>query len=167
MCWRLYSKSSYDDLLIKDPLPGLLRGDMAEPILDILSIGRNPRPDSVWTFDFIDRPSPEVMLRTWYDLQTLGCINTMGQITLDGIKTRRFPLEPRHALAIVKALQVAPFPVYEVAAIMTLLEEEEIFVRPLELSEYAGILHETFSSGHGMHFLQAVFVFFDIYLYTC
>lgn len=125
---------------------------MAGPILDTLAIGRNHRADSVWTFDFIDRPSPEVMLRTWYDLQSLGCIDVMGQLTASGNRARRLPLEPRHAMAIVRAKELNPSPVYEISAIVSLIEAEDLFIRPNQRPEYADAIQETFGCGHGTFF---------------
>lgn len=148
-CWRLYSKWAYDNLLIKDPLPGLLRGDMAGPILDILAIGRNPRADSIWRFDFIDPPSPEVIMRTYCDLFRLGCISPTGQLTPEGNNAWRLPLEPCHAMAIVRARKSSPDPVYEVAAIVTLLETENVFARFTQFSEHADIMRDTLTSVHG------------------
>lgn len=149
ICWRLYSKSAYDNLLIKDPLPGVLRSNMAGSVLDTIAIGQSRGADRVWTFDYIDRPSPEVMFRTWHDLQTIGCVDVVGQLTYYGNLAQRFALEPRHAMAILRALDMDPSPAYEVAAMMALLHEDDVFIRPTQLAEFADIVRDTFSSAHG------------------
>lgn len=150
-CWRLYSKRAYDDLLIKDPLPGILRSDMHGAILDLLSVGGGASARRFWDFPFIDKPAPEVMLGSWYDLQRIGCIGEIGQITTFGRRVRGLPVEPRHAAAIVNADEWRPSrPVWEITAIVSLLNEEDIFIRPRGLAEYADIARERLSSARGM-----------------
>lgn len=146
-CWRLYTKWCFDNILIRDPLPQLLRGDMAGPIMDILSIARTA--SSISTFDWIDKPSPEAIMRTWYDLQVTGCIGKDGLLTPFGDKVHGMPLEPRHAMALLRALEVEQAPVWEVAAIVALLNEDDLFVRPTHQAEWADIIHERQSSAVG------------------
>lgn len=158
MCWRLYTEQSFETTLIKNPLPASLRGDMSRQILDILSVEK--RADSMWTFDYIDKPSPEVMMRTWYDLQTLGCIGSNGLLTVTGSCVQKIPLEPRHALALVRALQANPSPVWEVAAIVSLLNEDDLFVRPTATAEWSDINREEFASSRGKLFIWRRITFF-------
>lgn len=148
-CWRLYDEEAYNKLLIKDPLPQLLRGDMMGMVLDIVVLGRNASATNLRDFPFIDKPAMETTIRAWYTLQRLGCLDVDGQITIRGYLARRLPLHPRHAMTVIRAKDGNPAPVWEVMAIMSLLNEDGIFIRPGHLASYADIIREAWSDANG------------------
>lgn len=62
ICYRLYSKHSFDTILNKDRLPEIQRCNMQGPILDLLELrGGFAKADDIITFPYIDPPAPEVM----------------------------------------------------------------------------------------------------------
>lgn len=149
-CWRIYDEGSYNEILIKDPLPQILRGDMMGTVLDLCVLGRTAGPASVRTFPFIDKPAPEVVIRAWSTLQNLGCLDQYGQISDIGRKARVLPLGPRHAMAIMRANESLPVrPVWEMAAVVSLLNEDGVTIRPGHLAMYADAQREGFSSASG------------------
>ncbi|KAJ4415943.1 DEAH-box ATP-dependent RNA helicase prp43 [Gnomoniopsis sp. IMI 355080] len=75
-CWRLYSQYHFDTVMSDNPLPGLLRDDLADAVLKLLSITENRTAENIMTFPFITKPAPEVMLRTWWELQAIGCFDS-------------------------------------------------------------------------------------------
>ena len=58
MCFRLYGKKEFNTVLLKSTKPGILRDSATSTILQVMAANKN-----VLTFDFIDRPHPETILR--------------------------------------------------------------------------------------------------------
>lgn len=58
----------------------------------------------------------------------MGLLNEIGQVSPDGVLATRLPLEPRHAAAFIQACRSNPAPAWEVSAIVSLLNEDTVFV---------------------------------------
>lgn len=79
----------------------------------------------------------------------MGLLNESGLLSLEGRMAARLPLEPRHAAAFIRALRSQPSPVWEVSAIVSLLNEEKIFVFTGPNPEWPGMIHANFKHPHG------------------
>lgn len=66
-CFRLYTKDTFDNMLLKSTLPGLLKSDIKTQIMILKSAGIN----NVGAFDFLDPPHAEVYLRGLQDLRAM------------------------------------------------------------------------------------------------
>ncbi|ROW08569.1 hypothetical protein VPNG_06221 [Cytospora leucostoma] len=126
-CFRLYSEHAFNNLLVKSPLPEIQRCDMSGPILDLLVLRRDPKVEELINFPYLDAPTPEVMLAA------------------------EVPLEPRHAIAFLHAMTDYPRPVWEVAAIVALLDEDGIQLRTGPAASLADLVHARFMDPHGDH----------------
>lgn len=146
-CWRLYAKHHFDTVMPDNTLPEMLRDDMADAVLKLVStLGR----EGIMTFPFISQPAPEVMLRTWWALKAIGCFDSTGEITNMGLQASKMHISPRYAMAFLRAVRANPSPAWEVAAIVALLEEDELFLRGGPCNGFADVVRDKTSIAAGM-----------------
>lgn len=67
VCFRLYTKETFDNTFLKSSPPGIHKADIKKYILILKSAGYN----AVGTFDFLEPPHPEVYLRGLQDLKAM------------------------------------------------------------------------------------------------
>ncbi|QPC58732.1 hypothetical protein HYE67_000963 [Fusarium culmorum] len=77
ICYRLYTKSDFDEVLLPTVLPPILVSDLSELVLQLKVMGIN----DVANFDFVDKPHPEVFPRALEDLHAMGYLTDVGVIT--------------------------------------------------------------------------------------
>lgn len=77
ICYRLYTKSDFDEVLLPTVLPPILVSDLSELVLQLKVMGIN----DVANFDFVDKPHPEVFHRALEDLHAMGYLTDVGVIT--------------------------------------------------------------------------------------
>jgi ATP-dependent helicase HrpB len=88
VCWRLWDESSHRARPIAET-PEVLRGDMAEPLLQLLTLGE--RDDFSW----LDTPPPDAVENGRRLLTLLGAIDERERVTPLGKELARLPAHPR------------------------------------------------------------------------
>lgn len=96
-CFRLYTKWSFTHEMEAQPVPELLRSNLAQVVLLLLSLGI----DNLLAFDFLDAPPPATLLRSLELLYALGALSPAGKLTKRGRLMAELPLEPLMAAAVV------------------------------------------------------------------
>mmetsp|Transcript_6965 Transcript_6965/g.10791 ORF Transcript_6965/g.10791 Transcript_6965/m.10791 type:complete len:600 (-) Transcript_6965:43-1842(-) len=101
-CFRIYTEHSFNVELSPQNLPEILRSNLNSLILILKKMGiRN-----IIDFDFLDPPSPEIIMRSLEVLIWLAAINRKGKITENGIIISEFPLEPEYSTCIVNSIHL-------------------------------------------------------------
>lgn len=88
ICWRLWDESSHRGRPPAET-PEILRGDFAEPLLQLLALGE--RGDFPW----LDAPLPDSVTNARQLLALLGATDDAGEITSLGRELARLPAHPR------------------------------------------------------------------------
>lgn len=79
----------------------------------------------------------------------MGLLNENGLVSANGMLATRLPLEPRHAAAFIHACRSNPSPAWEVSAIVSLLNEESVFLKGGPEMSWAPLIHATFRHPDG------------------
>ncbi|KAK4312289.1 hypothetical protein Pmani_016270 [Petrolisthes manimaculis] len=146
-CYRGFTREEFDALEL-NPVPEILRSNLASVILQLLAIGIK----NVLTFDFIDKPSPEHVQEAIEQLTLLGAVTVQSEtleLTETGKKMAQFPLEPRYAKVILSGPEYGCTD--EVLSIIAALSSESVFVNPSGKREAAAIAKRKFISVEGDH----------------
>ncbi|CAG9460375.1 unnamed protein product [Pedinophyceae sp. YPF-701] len=89
-CYRLYTAWSYHNELEENTVPEIQRTNLGNVVLMLKSLGIN----DLMSFDFMDPPPSETLLRALEQLYALGAINDRGELTKLGRRMAEFPLDP-------------------------------------------------------------------------
>lgn len=98
-CFRLFTKLSYEKELELMPKPEILRTNLSNIVLLLLSLGVT----DLLNFPFLDKPSIPALSKSLENLYTLGALNSKGQITDLGRMMCEFPCEPEMAKVLYTA----------------------------------------------------------------
>jgi ATP-dependent helicase HrpB len=88
ICWRLWDESSHRGRPIAET-PEVLRGDFAEPLLQLLAMGESEE------FPWLDAPPQDAVASARRLLALIGATDDQGQITPLGRELARLPAHPR------------------------------------------------------------------------
>ena len=123
-CFRLYTERDWASELIEQTYPEILRCNLANTVLELKKLGI----DNLVTFDYMDPPAPETVMRALELLNYLGAFDDLGHLTPLGEVMAEFPLDPQ----LAKMLIVSPeFRCSnEVLSIAAMLSVPNVFVRP-------------------------------------
>ncbi|KAK6710796.1 hypothetical protein SNK05_005240 [Fusarium graminearum] len=140
VCYRLYTKSDFDEVLLPTVLPPILVSDLSELVLQLKVIGIN----DVANFDFVDKPHPEVFLRALEDLHAMGYLTDVGVITERGHKAARLPVHPLWYNALERAHELGcSDELITIAATKSV--RNYILTRPSATRQAADLAHQQFS----------------------
>ena len=89
-CYRLYTESAYRNEMSPTSIPEIQRINLGLTMLTMKAMGIN----DLLSFDFMDPPSPQVLISAMEQLYTLGALDEEGLLTKLGRKMAEFPLEP-------------------------------------------------------------------------
>lgn len=143
-CFRLYTKWSYQNEMEEDTIPELLRTNLSQVVILLMSLG----VDNLIDFDFIDSPPAEALLRSLEHLYALGALNAGGKLTKIGRRMAELPLDPMMAKALLASEKYKCSE--EVTIICAMLSANNaIFYRPKEKKVMADAAHAAFSRGGG------------------
>lgn len=98
-CYRAYTLDEFNAMAV-NPVPEILRSNLASVILQLLAIGIK----DILTFDFIDKPSLDSVKQAVEQLTLLGAVIIKSEtleLTEIGKKMAQFPLNPRYAKVIL------------------------------------------------------------------
>ncbi|KAH8879245.1 P-loop containing nucleoside triphosphate hydrolase protein [Thozetella sp. PMI_491] len=139
ICFRMYTKESFESILMPKSYPGIFSSDIKSAILTLKVAGHN----DLVNFDFIDHPAPEILLRGLEELRDLSFLNADGYITQSGRHAAMFPVDPIWYRVIGQghACKCA-LEMVTLAAIFT--TQRSIFLRPHPQRHVADLAREQF-----------------------
>ncbi|XP_045625991.1 ATP-dependent RNA helicase DHX33-like [Procambarus clarkii] len=146
-CYRAYTLEEFNAMAL-NPVPEILRTNLASVILQLLAIGIK----NILTFDFIDKPSSEHVQQAVEHLLLLGAVNLKSEtleLTEIGKKMAQFPLDPRYAKVILGGPEYGCTD--EVLTIVALLSGESIYVNPSGKKGTAANVRRKFAAVEGDH----------------
>lgn len=128
-CFRLYTEKDWAAELIEQTYPEILRSNLANTVLELKKLGI----DNLVTFDYMDPPAPETVMRALELLNYLGAFDDNGNLTPLGEIMAEFPLDPQ----LAKMLIISPeFKCSnEILSIAAMLSVPSVFVRPNQASQ--------------------------------
>ncbi|KAH7702357.1 helicase [Aphelenchoides avenae] len=93
-CYRLYTEAEFNEMRPYET-PDILQSELSEVVLQMRVLGIN----NLTSFDFMDKPNPEVYKKAIADLQAIGALenNPEAKPMPYGIKLLKLALEPRLA----------------------------------------------------------------------
>ncbi|XP_073299865.1 probable pre-mRNA-splicing factor ATP-dependent RNA helicase DEAH2 isoform X1 [Primulina huaijiensis] len=144
-CFRLYTEKSFNNDLVAQTYPEILRSNLANTVLTLKKLGI----DDLVHFDFMDPPAPETLMRALEVLNYLGALDDDGNLTKLGEVMSELPLDPQMA----KMLVVSPeFNCSnEILSVSAMLSVPNCFVRPREAQKAADEAKALFGHIDGDH----------------
>lgn len=147
-CFRLYTKWSYDNELQLNPTPEILRADLTQIVLLLLSLGIT----DLVNFDFMDAPSSNALIKSLELLYALGALNSSGVLTKTGRLMAKFPISPKFTRSLISGADSKI--IEDVLSVVSILgESSSLFYRPKDKREQADNRKESFSEPQGDHLL--------------
>ena len=137
-CVRLYSEEDYRNRR-EFTLPELLRSNLAEVILQMISLGLgDPRK-----FPFLEPPAPRAINDGYRILRELGAISVDNHLTKRGKIMAGLPLDPRLSRMIIAGAELGAL--REIIIIASILSIQDPRIRPAEKIEQAKQAHQKFN----------------------
>ncbi|SNX82482.1 probable PRP43 - involved in spliceosome disassembly [Melanopsichium pennsylvanicum] len=144
-CFRLYTEKDWANELIEQSYPEILRSNLANTVLELKKLGIS----NLVTFDYMDPPAPETIMRALELLNYLAAFDDEGNLTPLGEIMADFPLDPQ----LAKMLIVSPeFKCSnEILTIAAMLSVPNVFVRPNSQKQQADAAQAEFAHPDGDH----------------
>ncbi|SAM76911.1 probable PRP43-involved in spliceosome disassembly [Ustilago bromivora] len=144
-CFRLYTEKDWANELIEQSYPEILRSNLANTVLELKKLGIS----NLVTFDYMDPPAPETIMRALELLNYLAAFDDVGNLTPLGEIMADFPLDPQ----LAKMLIVSPeFKCSnEILTIAAMLSVPNVFVRPNSQKQQADAAQAEFAHPDGDH----------------
>ncbi|GAB7360851.1 hypothetical protein MBLNU230_g0837t1 [Neophaeotheca triangularis] len=142
--FRLYTKWAYYNDLPESTTPEIQRTNLCSVMLLLKSLGIN----DLVNFDFLDPPSPDMIIRSLEQLYALGALNDKGELTKIGRQMAEFPTDPMLAKSVLAADKLGC--VDEVLSIIAMLgEASALFYRPKDKKLQADAARNRFTNKEG------------------
>lgn len=122
--FRLYTEKSYLNELQEQTYPEILRSNLGGIVLQLKKVG----VEDLVHFDWLDPPSPEVLMRALELLNYLGALDDDGELTKVGEQMSEFPLDPQFAKMLMASTQFNC--TSEILSIVAMLNVPSPFIRP-------------------------------------
>ncbi|KAH7154270.1 P-loop containing nucleoside triphosphate hydrolase protein [Fusarium sp. MPI-SDFR-AT-0072] len=149
VCFRLYTKETFDNTFLKSTPPGLLNADIKTHILILKSAGYH----AVGRLDFLNPPHAEVYLRGLQDLGAMNMIDSDGHITPAGTASLQLPIKHAWYNAFVEALKLGCL--NEMVSIAALSStRHSIFAKPHPQRSAAATEHTQFAEPVSDHMTE-------------
>ncbi|KAF9366659.1 DEAH-box ATP-dependent RNA helicase prp22 [Mortierella sp. NVP85] len=147
ICFRLYSKESFETDMDEETVPEIKRTGLTGTVLSLKGLGIM----DVNGFEFLDRPGQEELSAALRELYMLGAIDQFGRMTEVGEGMTVFPVNPLLARSIVEAKRIGCLD--KVITISAMLSIEEPFYLPRKEVEQdaARLAHDQFYHPSGDH----------------
>lgn len=145
-CFRLYTRWAYQNELDDNTTPEIQRTNLGNICLTLKSLGIN----DLISFDFMDPPPHETLIRALTQLYALGAFNHEGELTKLGRRMAEFPTDPSLSKAIISSENYGCTD--EVLSIISMLSESSsIFYRPKDKKFHADKARQNFVRPGGDH----------------
>ncbi|VDK59107.1 unnamed protein product [Anisakis simplex] len=144
-CYRLYPQKEFDKLM-EATVPEMQRCNLAPVILQLKALGIH----NVLRFNYISRPPSFAMVEGLQLLYALGALSKDGLLTNPvGIHMAEFPLPPMHSKTLLASGEFGCSE--EMAAIVAMLQIQDLFLFPPKSRHRAEIMKRKFSVEEGDH----------------
>ncbi|CAL4907996.1 unnamed protein product [Urochloa decumbens] len=141
-CFRLFTEHSYKEDMEDETVPEIQRSNLASVVLSLKALGIN----DLVSFDFMDPPPSEGLLRALEDLFALGALNSRGELTKTGRRMAELPLDPMLAKAIVASERYGCSE--EMLTVASMLSAgNAVFYRPKDKALIADAARQRFNAG--------------------
>ncbi|RCV17890.1 hypothetical protein SETIT_3G256300v2, partial [Setaria italica] len=141
-CFRLFTEHSYNKDMEDETVPEIQRSNLASVVLSLKALGIN----DLVSFDFMDPPASEGLLRALEDLFALGALNSRGELTKTGRRMAELPLDPMLAKAIVASERYGCSE--ELLTVASMLSAgNAVFYRPKDRALVADAARQRFNAG--------------------
>lgn len=142
-CFRLYTAAAFKDELPDRTHPEILRSNLNFSVLNLKRLG----VEELMSFDFMDPPSPESIMRALEMLSFLGALNDEGNLTGIGSLMSEFPIDPHLSRTVISACHRG---CCEMAIMLvSMLQGSSALLRPQEQRWLANSRHNTLASKSG------------------
>ncbi|KAF9933588.1 ATP-dependent RNA helicase dhx8 [Mortierella alpina] len=129
ICFRLYSKDSFEHDMENETVPEIMRTGLTGTVLSLKKLGIT----DVQGFEFLDRPGQEELLAALRVLFLIGAIDRFGRMTDVGHGMVAYPVNPLLARSLVEAEKIGCLD--KVITIVAMLSIEEPFYLPRKEDE--------------------------------
>lgn len=141
-CFRLFTEHSYNNDIEDETVPEIQRSNLTSVVLSLKALGIN----DLVSFDFMDPPASEGLLRALEDLFALGALNSRGELTKTGRRMAELPLDPMLAKAIVASERYGCSE--EMLTVASMLSAgNAVFYRPKDRALVADAARQRFNAG--------------------
>ncbi|GKY97532.1 hypothetical protein MPSEU_000711400 [Mayamaea pseudoterrestris] len=148
-CFRLFTAWSFQNELEPNTIPEILRTNMGNVVLLLKTLGIN----DLMSFDFMDAPPADALMRALEQLYALGALNDRGELTKLGRRMAEFPVDPTMSKAIIASEKYKC--VSEILSTVAMLSlGASVFFRPKEKAVHADTARLNFARGGGGDFLS-------------
>ncbi|KIM89015.1 hypothetical protein PILCRDRAFT_84835 [Piloderma croceum F 1598] len=145
--FRLYTKWAFSNELEENTVPEIQRTNMGMTVLMLKSLGIN----NLMTFEFMDPPPTETLMRALELLYALGALNDLGELTKLGRRMAEFPVDPMLSKAIISSENYSCTD--EILTIISMLSESSsLFYRPKDKKLHADQARQNFVRAGGDQF---------------
>ena len=145
-CFRLYTAWAYENELEDANIPEIQRSNVSHIILLLKTLGIS----DPFTFDFMNAPPAETMLRSTKSLIEIGALDEFNGITRVGRCMSEIPVDPMLARSIIAGCELGcPSEITAIAAILS--SQGTPFVRPPDKRKQADEAHKRFWCPEGDH----------------
>ncbi|KAJ2237393.1 DEAH-box ATP-dependent RNA helicase prp43 [Coemansia sp. RSA 485] len=144
-CFRLYTEKSFNNDLIEQTYPEILRSNLGSIVLQLKKLGVN----DLVHLDLMDPCAPEVLMRALELLHYLGALDDDANLTPVGHMISEFPIDPQLAKMIISAADYGC--TNEVLSIAAMLSVPNAFLRPREAQRAADRAKAEFAHMDGDH----------------
>lgn len=148
VCFRLYTKDEYKSEFEENTQPEIQRLNLANVVLLLKTMKIN----DVVNFEYVDKPSREVLIFAVEQLTALGALDKAGDLTHLGRRMAEFPLDPKMSKSIILSEEFKCSE--EILTIMSMLSVNgSIFFKPKDKAVYAESSRKSFYSVTGDHLM--------------
>jgi ATP-dependent RNA helicase DHX8/PRP22 len=126
-------------------VPEIQRANLAAVVLQMKAMGVN----DLLHFDFMDPPSPQVLVAALNQLYVLGALDEEGLLTRLGRKMAEFPIDPQLAKVLLASVDLKC--ASEVLTVVAMLSVENVFYRPKDKQAQADAKKARFAAPEGDH----------------
>ncbi|KAL5723084.1 RNA helicase [Ranunculus cassubicifolius] len=142
-CYRLYTAYNYQNDLEDNTVPEIQRTNLANVVLTLKSLGIH----DLLSFDFMDPPPAEALLKALELLFALNALNKVGELTKMGRRMAEFPVDPMLSKMIVASEKYkCSEEIISIAAMLSI--GNSIFYRPKDKQVHADNARMNFHSGN-------------------
>lgn len=143
-CYRIYSKEDFDHRPAF-ALEEIYRTDLSEVVLRMAGL----EIQDFTGFDFISRPSRSGIQGAIQTLKLLDALDKHNKLTAIGVMMSEFPLLPRHARILVKAIRNYPGAIRKCCIITSFLSTNSPFFLTEGQEDEAREAHHSFCGRYG------------------
>lgn len=144
--FRLYTQHAFYNELEENTVPEIQRTNLGNVVLLLKSLGIN----DLISFDWMDPPPPETLMRALEALYALGALNDKGELTKLGRRMAEFPLEPMMSKMLIASEKYGC--VEEILSVCAMLSiGGSLFYRPKDRKVQADAQRIAFNKPGGDH----------------